>query len=423
MYKKITLKNGFRIITVPMKSTKTVTILVLVGTGSKYETKEINGISHFIEHMVFKGTQKRPGALEVNSTLDRVGGEYNAFTSQEYTGYWAKVDSKFLDLALDWVSDIFLNSKFEERAIEKEKGVIIEEINLYRDMPMRHVLNLWDKLLYGDQPAGWLVSGEKETISKLKRNDFLDYLTNHYSAQNTLICLAGDISSQIVVGKIKNYFKKIRSNKPEDKLKVIEKQKEPQVLVHFKETDQTHFCLGVRAYDLFDPKRYAQKIIATILGGNMSSRLFISVRDKYGLAYYIRTLSDNSTDTGCLLTHAGVDNQNVGKALKLILKEYKSLKNKEVDKEELQKAKDYLKGRLSLVLESSEEQASFYADQELLTQKILTPEKEIKEINKVTLDDIKKTAREIFRPDKLNLALIGPFKKSEQLLRILKEAI
>jgi len=422
MYKKIILENGLRIVTVPMKNTKTVTILVLVGTGSKYETKKINGISHFIEHLVFKGTQKRPTTMEVSSTLDRVGGEYNAFTGQEYTGYWAKVDSKFLDLALDWVSDIFLNSKFEEKAIEKEKGVIIEEINLHQDMPMSYVLNLWDRLLYGDQPAGWLVSGEKETISKLKRNNFLDYLTNHYSAQNTVICLAGDISPQTVKEKIKSYFKKIRSNKPEDKLKVIEKQTEPQVLVHFKETDQAHFCLGVRAYDLFQPQRYAQKIIATILGGNMSSRLFISIRDKHGLAYYIHTLSDNSTDTGCLLTHAGVDNKNVNRTLELILKEYKSLKNKKIDKKELQKAKDYLKGRLSLSLESSEAQASFYTGQELLTQKILTPEEEIKEINKVTLDDIRKTSREIFRPDKLNLALIGPSKENKQYLRLLNNS-
>jgi len=423
MYKKVVLENGLRIITVPIKSTGAVTILILTEVGSKYETREVNGISHFIEHMIFKGTQKRPTTQEESSALDRVGGEYNAFTGGEFTGYWAKVDAKHLDLALDWISDIFLNSKFDEKEIEREKGVIIEEINMRLDMPTSYVFDLWDKLLYQDQPAGWPISGEKETVAKLEKGDFFEYSANHYSSRNTVVCLAGNFESKIALEKAKKYFKKIRTNKPKQKLKVIEKQSKPQVLNYFKETDQTHFCLGVRGYDLFHPQRYTQGVIATILGGPMSSRLFISVRDKHGLAYYIHTLSDSSTDTGCLVTHAGVDNKNVDKALELILKEYKSLKEGEIDKEELQKAKDYLKGRLYLALESSEAQASFYTNQELLTRKILTPEEEVKKIDKVTLNDIRKVAQDIFRREKLNLASIGPAKEKETYLNILENSL
>ena len=181
MYKKTTLKNGLRFITVPMKNTKAVSVLVMVGTGSKYETKEINGISHFLEHMFFKGTKKRPTTLKIAETLDKVGGVYNAFTSKEFTGYWAKVDWKHLNLALDWVSDIFLNSKFEEKEIKREKGVIIEEINMYLDTPMSYIGDLWEKSLYGNQPAGWLTIGEKKNVLKFRRKDFLNYLKNHFS--------------------------------------------------------------------------------------------------------------------------------------------------------------------------------------------------------------------------------------------------
>lgn len=280
MYKKTTLKNGLRIITVPMKNTRAITVLVLVGTGSKYETKDINGISHFLEHMFFKGTKKRPNTLKIAEVLDKVGGAYNAFTEKEFTGYWAKVDSKHTDLAIDWVSDNFLNLKIEEKEIKREKGTIIEEINMYLDTPMLHIGDLWEKLLYGDQPAGWLIIGEKEIVKRLKRKHFLDYSKNHYTAKNTIICVAGNINSRTVERKIKDYFKNIRTISPKPKLKVIEKQNKPQSLILFKKTDQTHLALGVRGYGLFSPKKYAQALLATILGGFMSSRLFISIRER-----------------------------------------------------------------------------------------------------------------------------------------------
>lgn len=420
MYKKTTLKNGLRIITVPMRNTKTTTCLVLVGTGSKYERKEINGISHFLEHMFLKGTKKRPNTLKIAETLDRVGGAYNAFTSKEFTGFWAKVSSKHLDLALDWLSDIFLNSKLEGKEMEREKGVIIEEINMYLDTPMRYIGDLWEKLLYGNQPAGWLTIGEKENILKFQRKNLLDYLKNHYSALNTIVCLAGNFDSKKAQEKIKKYFKKIKKISPRPKIKVIEKQKKPQILNYFKKTDQTHLCLGVRGYNLNDPQMYVQELIATILGKSMSSRLFILIREKRGLAYYIQTSSELYTDSGYLVTQAGVPHKNVKEVIGLILREYKNIREKKVPQKELQKAKDYLKGNTTLSLELSDAQASFYAGQELLTGEILTPKEKFAKIDEVTINDIQKVAKEIFRPEKLNLALIGPHKDKSEFQKLLR---
>ena len=420
MFDKITLKNGLRIITVPLENSKAATVLVLIGTGSKSEEKETNGISHFLEHMFFKGTKKRPSTLKIAETLDQVGGFYNAFTSKDLTGYWAKVDNQRLDLALDWVSDILLNSTFKERKMETEKKVIIEEINMYLDTPASYVHDLWEKLLYGDQPAGWMITGKKETVSKINRSQLLDYFRTHYLSRNTVICVAGNVNSSSVTLKIKKYFKNIQTGPLSSKPTVIERQKTPQKLAHFKKTDQVHFCLGVRACNLSDPKRHAQLVLSTILGGNMSSRLFISVRARAGLAYYIRTASESNQDTGYLVTQAGVDLKNLEKAIKIILREYRSFKNKKIAKKELQKAKDYLKGNLILSLESSDAKAGFYAIQEILENKILTVKERIKEIDRVSAADIQAVAKEMFRPERLNLALIGPVENKRKFDKILK---
>ena len=445
MFKKTTFKNGLRIITVPQKGTQAVTVLVLVGTGSKYENKEINGISHFLEHMFFKGTKKRPTTLQVNEPLDRIGGIHNAFTGKEFTGYWAKVDFKHLDLALDWVSDIYLNSKFEEREINKERGVIIEEVNMYLDTPVAYVGELWEKVLYGDQPAGWLTIGEKEIIAKLKKEQFLNYLKNHYSAKNTIICIAGKIEPKIAIKKVKKYFEGMRKSPPKPKLKVIdasvgastelsrmssasipsdsrgiEKQISPRSLVYFKKTDQTHFCLGARGYNLFHPKRYVQELLGIVLGGMMSSRLFIEIRDKLGLAYYIKTSVESNVDTGYLTTQAGVENNKADKAISIILKEYRKISQKKISAPELKKAKDNIKGKMILELESSDARASFYGVQELLKDEILTPKEIFKEVDKVSTNDILKVAKDIFQPKNLNLALIGPFENKRKFQELLK---
>jgi predicted Zn-dependent peptidase len=421
MFRKIKLKNGLRIITIPMKNTQAVSVLVLAGAGSKYETKQNNGISHFLEHMFFKGTKNKPDKMEIAEILDKVGGMYNAFTSKEITGYWAKVDSKHFDLALDWVSDIFLNSKIEEKEINNERGVIIEELNMYLDTPMMHIQDLWEELLYGDQPAGWSIIGERKNILNLGRKQFLKYLKNHYTAKNTIVCVAGNINAETAQNKIKKYFENINTGQPKPKIKVEEKQTKPQCLIHYKETDQTHLMLGARGYHLFHPKKYAQLVLSVILGGFMSSRLFMKIREEQGLAYYIRTTNEKFTDTGYLVTSAGIRNTKVEQAITAILEEYKIMKEKKISEQELQKAKDYLKGTLSLSLELSDSRASFFAMQELLGEKILTPKEQCQKINQVTQDDVLEVARDIFQLKNLNLALIGPFKnkiKFEELLKL-----
>ncbi len=420
MFKKTTLKNGLRIITVPQKTAQAATVLVLVGTGSKYEKKEINGISHFLEHMFFKGTKKRPNLQAVSETLDKVGGIYNAFTGEDYTGYFAKVAAPHFNLALDWVSDIFLNSTLPEKEVQKERGVIIEEINMYYDIPMNYVQILWQSLLYGDQPAGWWVAGTKESVSKISRQDLINYFKTQYVAQNTLVCLAGKFEESLATGKVKKHFSEIGLKKPKEKLKVFEKQTKPSLILQTRETDQTHLCLGVRGYNLFHPQKYTLELLGTILGGMFSSRLSLIIRGKLGIAYYVSTSVESNTDTGYLVTQAGIDNKNIEKAISVILKEYQKISQKGIGKNELKKAKDYTKGKMALILETSDAQASFYGFQELLKKEILTPKEICKKIDKITENDILKVAKDIFQPQKLNLALIGPFKDKKQFEKLLK---
>lgn len=392
-----------------MAGTKTVTVLAAVATGSKYENKSNNGISHFLEHMFFKGTKKRPSTLAISEELDRVGGAYNAFTSEEHTGYWAKVDYKHLNLALDVVSDIFLNSKLAAQEIQREKAVITEEINMYQDTPMQYVGQLFSQVLYGDQPAGWSIIGNKKNIKKFQRKNFLQYLQNNYVAQNTVICLAGNIENNI-----NKYFKNIKIGKPRPKEKTQEKQTKPESLIFHKDTDQTHFCLGVRGYSLFHKDKYALSVLGVLLGGMMSSRLWIKVRERQGLAYYVQTQVENQTDTGYLVTQTGIEHSKTEKAIKLILQEYSRLKNKKVAQKELQKVKDCIKGRIMLQLESSDAMASWICTQEVLQQEILTPEQVFAKIDAVNSEDIQRVAQDIFKNNKLNLAIICPKKSKFQ---------
>ncbi len=418
MFKKTIIPNGLTIIEIPKKNNQTVTVLVLSATGSEYEEKEINGISHLLEHLTFKGTKKRPNQLLISEALDRVGGSYNAFTGQEYTGYFAKVEKSHFDLALDVISDIYLNPLLRPKDIEKEKKVIIEEINMYSDHPSYHVQNIWTELLYKDQPAGRLISGTKESVNNISRKDVLKYYQTQYTAKNTIVVVAGNFSN--VKKKIENRFSNIKTNQPIEKIKTKEQQEKPEVLCSYRKTDQTHFCLGVRAFNNSHPQKYSLEVIASLLGGMMSSRLFLSVREKLGLAYYIKTEFSKSTDTGYLVTQAGVDNSKIEQAIKAILKEYELIKTKKVSLSELEKVKDHLKGGLILGLETSNNQAIFYGTQELMKRKILTPKQICDKINNVSREDILKVSKEIFKPANLNLALVGPLKDKKIFKRILK---
>jgi len=291
---------------------------------------------------------------------------------------------------------------------------------MYLDNPMSYIGDLWEKLLYGDQPAGWLTLGEKKNILRFKKNDFLDYFKKHYLNKNIVICVAGNFDDKKTNKKIEKYFNKFRNGEVQEKLKTTENQKTPETLIHYKKTDQTHFCLGVKGYNLFDSEKYAQIILSTILGANMSSRLFTLIRERKGLCYYIKTSSDSSTDTGYLVTQAGIPHKNLEQVVRLIVREYKKFKTKKITEKELQKAKDYLKGSINLKLESSDFQASFYSFEELLTNKILTPEEKFAKLDKVSINDIQKVAQNIFKPEKLNLAIIGPHKNKLKLQSLLK---
>ena len=412
--------NGLRAVYAPMASTQTLTILVLVGTGSRYETKDINGISHFLEHMFFKGTHKRKGKSQIAHELDAVGAAYNAFTDKEVTGYWVKTDSKHVDLAFDVVSDIFLNSTIPAEEIEKERGVIIGEIDMYEDTPMRKIGDLFEELLYGDQPAGWDTAGRKEVIRSLQRQNFLDYLEKYYRSANVTVVVAGHISLDEAKTKVQKYFSNMRPGQAEKPSACVQAQSTPQIKVTYKDTDQCHLILGVRAYDIFDPRRWALGLLATILGGGMSSRLFIRIRDELGLGYYIRAGSALSADHGYFEVSSGVDTKRIYEAVEAIMAELKKAVADGVTEKELQKAKDFIKGGTLISLESSDEMASFFGLQEVLTRDILTVEQKFSMMDKVTLDDVKKVAEDIFQNKSLNLAVIGPLKDKEGFEKILR---
>lgn len=419
------LKNGLRFINIPMSGTKTATILVMIATGSKYENKENNGISHFLEHMFFKGTKKRPNALAISGELDGVGGVYNAFTGKEYTGFWVKVDAGKIGLAMDVVSDMLLNSKIELSEIEREKGVIMEEINMYQDNPIMHIEDLFEECLYGDQPAGWDTLGTKENVSRFKRKDFVNYLNSQYGAQSAVVCIAGNItelgsvhpepSSGALVNK---YFSKLKKSDFQDKRPVVEKQTKPKIRILYKKTDQAHLSLGVRAFPFGHKDEFALKVLSVILGGSMSSRLFLELRERRGLAYYINIMSELYTDSGYLTAQAGVPVGKLPQAVKIILKEYGRLKKDLVNKKELRRVKDLIKGRSVIQLEASDSVANWYGRQAILRDDIFPPEYYFEKISAVSAHDVRRVARDVFVNQGLNLAVIGPYKKLDLRLKI-----
>lgn len=419
-YKKTTLPNGLRILTVPMKNTETVTVVIMIGVGSRYETEREAGLSHFIEHMMFKGTKKRPTTLDISETLDSIGGEFNAFTSSDRTAYYAKVDAKHINVALDVISDMFLNSKMEEAEIEREKGTIIQEINMIEDAPMMDVEIVLGNLLYKKNPLGRHVAGFKKTVSAFKRKDFIDYLNRFYVANDSVVCIAGKFNEKRTLNLAKKYFSGMKKGVKPKYEKVMENQKESELMIKQKNTDQTHFLLGSRAFDFNHKDRFALGLLSIILGGNMSSRLFIEVRERRGLAYHVRTSVDAFEDCGYLATQAGVNHDKLEITIETILNEYRKIATEKVGKKELQNAKDFIKGKSVMGFESSDEVAMFFVDQEAKKKKIMTLPEIFKNIDKVTENDILRVAKEIFQNKKLNLAVIGPHKDGKKLEKILK---
>ncbi len=411
-FNKHTLENGLRIITIPTKDSPAVTVLVMVEAGSKYETKDITGLSHFLEHMCFKGTTKRPKAIDISRELDSIGAQYNAFTSQEYTGYYAKSHPKHLDKTLDVISDMYLNPIFEEKEIEKEKGVIVEEIHMYEDMPHRHVQDVFTELLYGDQPAGWNIAGTVESVLSMTRDHFVDYRAKHYVASGTIVVVAGNFDEKETLEKIKKLFV-FSQDKKFEKVPVVESQDAPRILIKEKKTDQTHLVIGVRAFDTHHKDIPTLRVLDAVLGGGMSARLFQKLRDEMGVGYYVRSNVDTSTDHGALFVSTGVDVKRVKEVVEAIITEFKKLRDEKVGEDELQKAKDCLTGNLYLDLESSDAIAGFYAMQDVMHEPIKTPDELSESLQKVTALDVQRVAREIFVNKGLNLALIGITEKEE----------
>lgn len=419
-YRKTTLKNGLRILTVPMEGTQTVTVMVMVGVGSRYESEKQAGLSHFVEHMLFKGTEKRPTAQSITEELDGIGGEFNAFTAKDKTAYYAKTDSKHFGQAFDVISDIFLNSKLEQVEIDRERGPILQELSMYEDDPRRSVGEEFEKLLYGQHQMGRNIIGYKEVIENVSRKDFIAYMKRYYVANETVICVSGKFNEKEIVKQIQQKFSSIKTGKQASFKKVSDKQSVPGVHIKFKKTDQTHFILGSRAYHQNHKDRWALSLLSVILGGNMSSRLFIEVRERRGLAYFVSTSVDTYQDCGYIGTQAGIQHKNLAQAVKVILDEYKKIATEKVGEKELQKAKDYIRGRSVMGFEASDDVAMFFIDQEMHKEKILSPKEVFEKIEGVTVDDILRVAKDIFKEEKLNLAIVGPHKNTKKISQLMK---
>ncbi len=416
------LPNGLRLLTIPMPSLESATVLVMVSAGSRYETKQNNGISHFLEHMAFKGTEKRPSAMAISSLIDGMGGEFNAFTGKETTGYYIKSAKNRIETSIDVLSDMLMHSKLDPKEIDKERGVIMEEINLYEDMPARKIGDIYEYLLYGDTPMGWDIAGEKENIQKIKREDFLSYMGELYSANNLTVVIAGGIDEDASTKLVEKYFGSMKTFPIKKYEPLKESQSKPQLYIKQKQTEQIHIALGVRTISVNSLKRYPLSVLAAIMGGGMSSRLFHEVREKRGLAYYVRTLSDEYADAGTLVSMAGIDPKRVTEAVEVMVVEYSKISEGKMGltDTELKKAKEFLKGHLVLDLEDSRSVAGFYGHQELLEEHIDNPDELIGIIDKISIEEIEAVGKEFFVDKTLNLALIGNYPDRQKLESLLK---
>lgn len=413
-YKKTVLPNGLRIITVPMSDTQSAIGMVLVEAGSDYETKEINGLSHFLEHMCFKGTEKR-NIVDIKEELDGMGASSNAFTGNEYTGYYAKTHYKKIDKVIDLVSDMYLNPTFPEKDIDIERGVIIEEINMYEDLPQVTVKwDVWNELLYPESSAGMTILGPKENIRNMKREDFVRYHKTHYVPGKTVVVIAGNIDEKKVLKQVKETFGEIKEGKIAKRSKTKQIQKTPQLKIKHKKTDQTHLVLGFRSFDLHDKRNYALKVAATILGQGFSSRLFTRMRDELGMCYYAKANHETYSDRGTFNVTTGVGNERAFEAVEVIMEEFRKLRDEEISEKELKKAKEFIAGHVATGLETSDDLADYFGFQELMHEEIVKPAEKIKKVKEVTAKDIQKVLKQIMKPENLNLAMIGPYDKKDE---------
>jgi predicted Zn-dependent peptidase len=408
IFEKSTLGNGIRVVTAPFPQVGSVSCFVMLAAGSRYETPESKGIAHFAEHMFFKGTERRPTARTISTEIDAIGGEFNAFTGKEITGYYVRCGSETRAIALDVLADMLLHSTFDEAEIAKEKGVILEEMNVYLDTPQRYVGNVYDRLLYADQPLGWDILGTRETIEAATRETFTSYLDTWYRPERTVVGIAAD-PRRAPSGAGRGALGGIEPRPNGDAPGVVLPPDTSPVLLHTKDSEQAHLVLGVRGYPIGHPNRYALQLLAVVLGGGMSSRLFTEVREKRGLGYYVHAGNTAYTDAGTFYSSAGVDVERVDEAITTILGEMRKMAADPVPADELEKARGYAKGRFVLRLESPQGTIQYGLRREVLEGEIEEPEELLRRLDEVSVEDVQRVAKDLFEDKRLYLAIVGPF--------------
>jgi predicted Zn-dependent peptidase len=419
VYERHTLPNGLRVLSAPIPTAESVTCMIMLAAGSRYETRETNGIAHFAEHMFFKGTERRPTARDIGIEVDALGGEFNAFTSKEYTGYYVRCGADFRDTALDVLVDMLRNSKFEPEEIEREKGVIIEEMNMYFDTPRDYISGVYDDLLYGDHPLGWDIIGRKETVRGATRDTFTDYIGRWYKPERMVIGVGGKIESGLIesIERLLGDLEPAETGTPA--AAEVAKTNGGRVKIHEKASDQAHLILGVPTYPLDHPDRYALMLLATVLGTGMSSRLFTQVRERRGLAYYVYALNHSYTDTGSLYSQAGVDINRIDQAVETIVSELRKIAAEPVESDELEKSRNLAKGRFVLQIESPQGLIMFGLRREVLEGRTAEPQEVLEGLDAVTAEDVQRVAQDVIGSNGLNLALIGPFDDAPRFEKLL----
>jgi len=419
LYQKTTLDNGLRIITATMPHTRSVSICIFIGVGSRYEAEDKAGVSHFIEHLLFKGTKKRPTAREISEAIEGVGGILNGGTDKELTVYWCKVAQSHFQRALDVLVDMLLHSKFDPSDIDKERQVIIEEINMSKDSPPQQVNMLIDELLWPNHPLGRDTAGSKESVAAITRATMVDYLQRQYQPNNTVVTIAGDIEHQEIVAAVNQAFSSWTKQEERSGYLDYKEQVAQRLHIETRDTEQAHLCLALPGLSLFHPRRFTLDLLNVILGEGMSSRLFAEVRDKLGLAYSIHSYVEHFLDSGAVIIYAGVELKNLSTAVRVILEQLSQLRER-VPESELSKAKELSKGRLLLRMEDSRNVAGWVGGQEILTERILSVDQVVAIIDAITVDELKQLAEELMVGSQLRLAVVGPVGGDEPLEELLK---
>jgi predicted Zn-dependent peptidase len=417
-FERQTLSNGLRLLTAPVPQAQSVSCFVMLAAGSRYETRESSGIAHFAEHMFFKGTERRPTARDIAGEVDSIGGEFNAFTSKEYTGYYVKCAAEHRDVALDVLVDMLRNSKFDAGEIDREKGVIIEEMNMYFDTPRDFIDGVYEELVYGDHPLGWDIIGRKETVQGATRETFMNYLDGWYKPSRMVVGVGGRLGDGLVE-RVEELLGGLDDAPTGAPLPAPASVNDARVRVHTKASDQAHVCLGVRSRPIVDPDRYVLMVLSTVLGGGMSSRLFTEVRERRGLAYYVFATNHSYTDAGSLYSQAGVDIERIDEAIETIGAELRKIAAEPVPEDELRKAKNFTKGRFVLQIESPHGLIMFGLRREVLESRAAEPEEVLAGLEAVTAEDVQRVARELIADDALRLAVIGPFEDAERFEKLL----